>query len=106
MKKFVVMAATAALTLGAWCAETNAAPALAAESASAELMTRTFVLKYAKASEVADSLNRLCEKLKLTEAAVAFPESHSVAVAGPKHVVAACEKIVSDIDRKPKQVYV
>lgn len=52
-------------------------------------MTRTFVLKYAKATEVADSLNRLCEKLKLTEAAVAFPESHSVAVAGPKHVVAA-----------------
>ena len=106
MKKFVVMAATAALTLGAWCAETNAVPASAAESAAAELETRTFVLKYAKASEVADSLNRLCEKLKLTEAAVAFPESHSVAVAGPKHVVAACEKIVSDIDRKPKQVYV
>ena len=106
MNKFAGMAVAAVLSASAWSAETNSVPAKAAESSAAELETRTFVLKYAKATEVADSLNRLCEKLKLTEAAVAFPESHSVAVAGPEHVVAACEKIVSDIDRKPKQVYV
>ena len=58
MNKLAVTAAAAVLSLNAWCAETNAAPAAAAESASAELVTRTFVLKYAKASEVADSLLR------------------------------------------------
>ena len=75
MIKCAVTAAAAVLSLGAWCAETNAVSASAVGSAAAELETRTFVLKYAKATEVADSLNRLCEKLKLTEAAVAFPAS-------------------------------
>jgi len=82
------------------------APKDADAGAAASIETRTFVLKYAKASEVADSLNKLCAKLQLKEAAVAFPEAHSVAVAGPESVVKACEKIVAEVDRKPKQVYV
>jgi len=67
---------------------------------------RTFVLKYARATEVAASLNDLCKQLGVKEAAVAFPESHTVAIAASSNVVAACAKIVADVDRKPKQVYV
>jgi len=95
MNKIFLLVGTVALSFG-----------LAFADSSTDISTRTFVLKYAKATEVADSLNKLCEKLQVKEAAVAFPESHSVAVAGPQSVVEACAKIVSDIDRKPKQVYV
>jgi len=87
-------------------AEASKSEAAKPSATLTDLETHTFVLKYAKAEEVAEALNKLCEKLKLTEAAVAFPESHSVAVAGSKQVVEACAKIVADIDKKPKQVYV
>jgi len=99
-----------AFSLNAWCDDPKPAEAAKPKSAeaapAAKLETRTFVLRYVKATEVAESLNKLCEKLQLKEAAVAFPESHSVAVVGPKDVIDACAKIVADIDRKPKQVYV
>jgi len=84
-----------ALTASAW-----------SEPAADDFETRSFILKYAKATEVADSLNALCKKLGVKEAAVAFPDSHTVAVAAPSNVVAACAKIVADVDRKPKQVYI
>ena len=34
-------------------------------------------------------------------AAVAFPESHTVAVAATPKALDACAKIVADVDRKP-----
>ena len=109
----VVVASLVFALVGSLTAETNAPAAktvtqgrvtLPAETADFE--ARTFVLKYAKATEVADSLNRLCKQLGVKEAAVAFPESHTVAVAATPKTLDACAKIVAEVDRKPKQVYV
>jgi len=83
-------------------AATNAVAA----ATNADFEVRAFVLKYAKADEVADSLNRLCRQLGVKEAAVAFPDSHTVAVAASPKVIAACERLLADVDRKPRQVYV
>jgi len=102
MKSLIVLSLVS-LAPFAWCDPTNA-PSAAASGDDFE--ARTFVLKYVKATEVADSLNRLCRQLGVKESAVAFPESHTVAVAAPKKAIEACSKIVKDVDRKPKQVYV
>jgi len=88
-------------------AEAKPAPAAAKPApAPMDFSAQTFVLKYAKATEVATALNELCKQLGVKEAAVAFPESHTVAVAADAKVVESCAKIVADVDRKPKQVYV
>ncbi len=102
-----VLLSFAVIAAGVWAG--SAAEDASKESAGAadgDFASRSFVLKYAKATEVADSLNQLCRQLKVNEAAVAFPEAHSVAVAAPAKIVEACEKIVKDVDRKPQQVYV
>ena len=96
----VVTACLVFSLVGSLAAETNA------PAATADFEARTFVLKYAKATEVADSLNQLCKQLGVKEAAVAFPESHTVAVAATSKTLDACAKIVAEVDRKPKQVYV
>jgi len=110
-----VLALSGALVLAAQLSGEEAAKPTASKPAAEtkpalpvveDFETRSFVLRYAKAEEVADSLNALCKKLGVREAAVAFPDSHAVAVAAASNVVAACAKIVGDIDRKPKQVYV
>jgi len=98
----LALAAVGAPAAGKEVAATNAVTAASVEDYEA----RSFVLKYAKATEVADSLNRLCKQLGLKEAAVAFPDSHTVAVVASPKTVAACAKVVADVDRKPKQVYV
>jgi len=68
--------------------------------------SRSFELKYAKATEVAAALGDLCKQLGVRQASVAFPDSHTVTVAALPEVVAACAKTIAEIDRKPKQVYV
>jgi len=98
--KRLLMAAVLAANWMAWGEEAAKA------SDKTDFATKTFVLKYAKANEVASSLNDLCKQLGVKEAAVAFPESHTVAIAAEPRVVEACAKIVADVDRKPKQVYV
>jgi len=99
MKRLCIMAVLALAGL-AWGEATNA------PSASGDFATKTFVLKYAKADEVATALNDLCRQLGVKQAAVAFPESHTVAIAADPKVVESCAKIVAEVDRKPKQVYV
>jgi len=103
MKILNLMVILAAVAVAAPCVRGEEKPAAAAK---AEFEAKSFVLKYARATEVADSLNALCRQLGAKEAAVAFPEAHTVAVAAEPKVVAACEKIIADVDRKPKQVYV
>ena len=109
----VVIACLVFALVGSLAAETNAPVEKAVTQGrvilpteAADFEARTFVLKYAKATEVADSLNTLCRQLGVKEAAVAFPESHTVAVAATPKTLDACAKIVAEVDRKPKQVYV
>ena len=78
---------------------------------SAASEVRTFRLQYASAREVAGQINELMSREagpdgKLLPVAVANAEANTVTVMAPADKVAACERIVSDVDRKPKQVYV
>jgi len=100
----IILVAGGLMLAGAVCGEPAAKEP--DKAADCDFEAASFVLKYAKATEVADSLNKLCKQMGVKEAAVAFPESHTVAVAADPKVVAACRKIVTDVDRKPKQVYV
>ena len=91
----------------AFCAhaETNAA----AQPAAAEV--RTFRLQYASAKEVTEQINELMSREagpdgKLLPVAVANAEANTVTVMSAADKVAACGRIVSDVDKKPKQVYV
>ena len=81
------------------------------ETAAAVSEVRTFRLNYASASEVAEQINRLMSREagpdgKLLPVAVANAEANTVAVMAAPDKVAACGRIVADVDRKPKQVYV
>ena len=72
---------------------------------------RTFRLQYASAREVAGQINELMSREagpdgKLLPVAVANAEANTVTVMAAPDKVAACGRIVSDVDRKPKQVYV
>ena len=105
MKTYVRVAAIA-LGMCAWPAtgETNATVAVASE-------VRTFSLQYASAKEVAEQINALMSREagpdgKLLPVAVANAEANTVTVMAASDKVAACGRIVSDVDRKPKQVYV
>ena len=84
--------------------EANAPSAVASE-------VRTFRLQYASAREVAGQINELMSREagpdgKLLPVAVANAEANTVTVMAAPDKVAACGRIVSDVDRKPKQVYV
>lgn len=98
----------AAIVLGmcSWAAagETNATAAVATE-------VRTFRLLYASAKEVAEQINALMSREagpdgRLLPVAVANAEANTVTVMAAPDKAAACERIVADVDRKPKQVYV
>ena len=72
---------------------------------------RTFRLQYASAREVAEQINQLMSREvgpggALLPVAVANAEANTVTVMASADKVAACGRIVSDVDRKPKQVYV
>ena len=106
MKKLIVAVAAIALGVSAWAAagETNAVVAVASE-------VRTFRLQYASAVEVAEQINELMSRVvgpggKLLPVAVANAEANTVTVMAAPDKVAACGRIVSDVDKKPKQVYV
>jgi len=105
MNKYVVCVGALVLSFCAWCESAANKPAEKSVSATPaaapidDFITQSFVLKYAKATEVAASLNDLCRKLGFRESAVAFPESHTVAVAASPKVVEACAKIVADVNR-------
>ena len=105
MKTYVRVAAIA-LGMCAWTAtgETNAAAVVASE-------VRTFRLQYASAKEVAEQINVLMSREagpdgRLLPVAVANAEANTVTVMVAPDKVAACGRIISDVDRKPKQVYV
>ena len=79
------------------------------ETAASEV--RTFRLQYASAKEIAGQINELLSREagpdgKLLPVAVANAEANTVTVMAAPDKVAACGRIVSDVDRKPKQVYV
>ena len=85
-------------------AETNGVAAAASE-------VRTFRLQYASAAEVAEQINALMSREagpdgKLLPVAVANAEANTVTVMAAPDKVAACGRIISDVDLKPKQVYV
>lgn len=87
-------------------------PVSAAEEC-ARVESRMFELTYASAKEVADNFNRTWRgQLKadgnwsVGEIAVPFSEANSVMVTAPGNILAACEKMIERIDRKPKQLYV
>ena len=91
----------------AFCAlaETNAA----VQPAVSEV--RTFRLQYASAKDVAGQINELMSREvgpggKLLPVAVANAEANTVTVMAAPDKIAACGRIVADVDRKPKQVYV
>ena len=78
---------------------------------SAATEVRTFRLQYASAAEVAGQINELMSREvgpggKLLPVAVANAEANTVTVMAASDKVAACSRIVSDVDKKPKQVYV
>ena len=73
--------------------------------------TRTFKLTYASAVEVAERLNgQMCRELgpdgKPFRVATAYEEANAVSVTASPETVNACASIVTEIDVKPKQVYV
>lgn len=105
-KKLSLPVAAIALAMCSWTAagETNSTTAVATEM-------RTFRLLYASATEVAEQINRLMSREagpdgKLLPVAVANPEANTVTVVVTPDKAAACGQFVSDVDRKPKQVYV
>lgn len=72
---------------------------------------QTFRLQYASASEVAAQINSLMSREvgpggALLPVAVANAEANTVTVMATAEKVAACGRIVADVDKKPKQVYV
>ena len=78
---------------------------------AAESEVRTFRLQYASAREVAEQINALMSREvgpggTLLPVAVANAEANTVTVMVAPDKVAACGRIISDVDRKPKQVYV
>lgn len=104
MNRIQVLAGIAAMTLVVFAAGTGVGETNACE-------VRTFRLNYASANEVADQINRLMSREvgpggTLLPVAVANAEANTVTVMAAPDKVAACGRIVSDVDRKPKQVYV
>ena len=104
MNRVQVLAGIAAMTLVVFAAGTGVGETNACE-------VRTFRLNYASANEVADQINRLMSREvgpggTLLPVAVANAEANTVAVMVAPDKVAACGQIISDVDRKPKQVYV
>ena len=106
MKKLCMTVAAIALGVSAWSAagETNAGAVVATE-------VQTFRLQYASAREVAEQINALMSREagpdgRLLPVAVANAEANTVTVMVAPDKVAACGRIISDVDRKPKQVYV
>ena len=104
--KLNLAVAVASLAVCSWtvAGETNATAAVATE-------VRTFRLLYASASEVAAEINQLMSREagpdgKLLPVAVANAEANTVTVMVAPDKAAACGRIVSEVDRKPKQVYV
>jgi len=75
------------------------------------ISTKTFKLEFASAEEVAEKFNSTWsgdfgEQWKISKIAQAFPEANSVMVTAPAAILEACEKVVSDIDVAPVQVYI
>ena len=94
---------------GALCAAVSSFGETNAPSAAPEV--RTFRLQYASAKEVASEINQLMSREvgpggSLLPVAVANAEANTLTVMAAPDKVAACGRIVSDVDRKPKQVYV
>ena len=105
MKKMSLSLAAGLCAVFCSLAETN----VTAVNSATEV--RTFRLLYASATEVAEQINRLMSREsgpdgKLLPVAVANPEANTVTVMVAPDKAAACGRFVSDVDRKPKQVYV
>ena len=106
MKKPSSFFVVIALAMCSWIVtgETNATAAVVSD-------VRTFQLQYASAREVAEQINALMSREvgpggKLLPVAVANAEANTITVMAPADKVAACGRIVAEVDRKPKQVYV
>ena len=106
MKRVSLAVAVIALGMCARTAmgETNASAAVATE-------VQTFRLQYASAVEVAAQINQLMSREagpdgKLLPVAVANAEANAITVMAMPDKVAACGRIISEVDRMPKQVYV
>ena len=105
-KKMSLAVAAIAFAMCSWTVtgETNPTAAAATE-------VRTFRLQYASAKEVAEQINQLMSREvgpggALLPVAVANAEANTVTVMAAPDKVAACGGIVSEVDKKPKQVYV
>ena len=75
------------------------------------ISTKTFKLEFASAEEVAEKFNstwsgEFGEQWKISKIAQAFPEANSVMVTAPAAILEACEKVITDIDVEPVQVYI
>ncbi len=90
--------------------------AAAAEKSEAALKgrrvdTRSFTLRHASATEVAEKINATWSGdfglgWKLDKVAQAFPDANVVMVTAPGVVLDACERVVRDVDVETKQVYI
>ncbi len=90
--------------------------AAAAEKSEAALKgrrvdTRSFTLRHASATEVAEKINATWSGdfglgWKLDKVAQAFPDANVVMVTAPGVVLDACARVVRDVDVEPKQIYV
>ncbi len=75
------------------------------------ISTRTFMLKYASAEDVAARLNGMWSGdfgtvWKVARIAQAFPEANAVVVTAPGVILDACEQAIKAIDVEPRQVYI
>ena len=82
-----------------------------AKLAKRRISSRVFRLVHANAEEVAEKFNATWSgdfgiTWKISKIAHAFPEANSVMVTAPKMILDACEKIIKEIDREARQVYI
>ncbi|MGN0852308.1 MAG: type II secretion system protein GspD [Kiritimatiellia bacterium] len=90
-----------------------AAAAAASETAlrARRVDTRSFPLRHASATEVAERINAMWSGdfglgWKLDKVAQAFSDANVVMVTAPGVVLDACERVVRDVDVETRQVYV
>jgi type II secretory pathway component GspD/PulD (secretin) len=69
------------------------------------LITKTFVLEYAKASDVADLFQTLIGD-KSNGAVTPFKETNAIILTAPEQQIAECEEILKTIDKPSPQVYI
>ena len=82
-----------------------------AKLAARRISSRVFRLVHANAEEVASTFNATWSgdfgvTWKISKIAHAFPEANSVMVTAPQMILDACEKIIEEIDREARQVYI